>query len=711
MRHELTVAGREGHASRTRLRLVALMGNPNSGKTTLFNALTGLRQRVGNYPGVTVEKKEGHLTTNAGEEITVLDLPGSYSLTPHSPDEAIAIDVALGQSPYVSKPDLILCVVDATNLERNLFLVTQLIDREIPVIVVLTMVDSAEQEGLHVERELLSRGLGVPVIPVVASKGIGLQELHSAMGVPTLPGASMTLSRLPEVVSREVIAIALAIARSENPGTTEIHRAVELLSTPEPLPGTLTGSLPEVIALLRTAHEKLEFLGYDPRSVFIEARYAWIKNLVARVIPSTTRHTTSLTDVLDRYLTHRIWGVPIFFLIMALMFQGIFSWASLPTEWILAGFDRLGTTVVSVMPPGDLRNLIVDGAFAGVSSVVSFLPQIAFLFFFLGLLEDSGYMARAAFIMDRIMSKVGLHGRSFIPLLGSFACAIPGIMATRTIDSPRDRLVTMLVAPLMSCSARLPVYSLLIAAFIPPVAVFGIFSLPGLTLLGLYVLGMVAALGMALVFKKTLLRGAPPPFIIELPPYRTPSLRSVSYQVWDKAGSFLRTAGTIILGASIILWFLAAYPKSGQGSPADQIQHSFAGTIGKSIEPVLRPLGFDWKIGIGLITSLMQREAFISAMGTIYNIQADTDGTVSLRQAIRQDINPATGKPTFTLLTAICLMVYYVLAMQCLATVAIMRRETNSWRWPLFQIAYMSVLAYGVTFVVYRVGILFGVGI
>jgi ferrous iron transport protein B len=398
---------------------------------------------------------------------------------------------------------------------------------------------------------------------------------------------------------------------------------------------------------------------------------------------------------------------------MAIIFQSIFSWANLPMQWIGSAFDLARLKVMGLMPAGDLRDLIVNGALAGVAAVVTFLPQILFLFFFLGLLEDTGYMARAAFIMDRLMSKVGLHGKSFIPLLSSFACAIPGIMATRTIENPKDRLATMLVAPLMSCSARLPVYALMIAAFIPDKKVLGVFSLPGVTLFSMYMLGLIAALAMAWLFKKTLLRSAPAMFIMELPPYKMPSAKSILIQMWERAMLFLKRAGTIILGVSIVLWFLASYPKVENATPATQLQQSFAGRAGHLIEPLIRPLGFDWKIGIGLVGSLLQREVFVSTMGTIYNIQNSNDGTgsISLRQQLQQDRDPQTGVPTFTVLTALCLMIYYVLAMQCMSTVAVMRRETNGWRWPLFQIGYMTALAYSVTFVVFRAGLFFGIGI
>jgi ferrous iron transport protein B len=426
----------------------------------------------------------------------------------------------------------------------------------------------------------------------------------------------------------------------------------------------------------------------------------------------THKQERTPSDRIDGIVTHRVWGFLIFLGLIAIMFQSIFSWANVPMELIGEGFDWLGVTVTQLMPPGDLRNLIVHGGIAGVAAVVTFLPQILFLFLFLGLMEDTGYMARAAFIMDRLMSKVGLHGKAFIPLLSSFACAIPGIMSTRTIENPKDRLVTMLVAPLMSCSARLPVYTLLIAAFIPGKTVLGIFSLAGITLFALYLLGLLAALTMAWVFKKTLLKSAPPVFIMELPPYKLPSIKSIILQMWERSFLFLRKAGTIILGVSIILWFLASYPRIENGTPADQLHHSFAGMAGRMIEPAIRPLGFDWKIGIGLVTSLLQREVFVSTMGTIYNVKnADaSDGSVSLQQLMQNDRDQATGAHTFTMLTAICIMVYYVLAMQCLSTVAVMKRETNGWKWPLFQIGYMTTLAYSVTFAVYHAGLWLGWG-
>lgn len=706
---------RDGRTRATATMTVAVIGNPNSGKTTLFNALTGLRQRVGNFPGVTVEKKEGRVSLPGGTDATLIDLPGTYSMHAASPDELLATDILLGRTHHTPAPDLVLCVVDATNIERNLYLVTQLLDRHIPVVVALTMVDLAALAGIHIDMERLSARLRSPVIPVIAHRGQGIQELRTALAADRHPNAHASEEGvLPEAFERAFRSVQERLRETYHMSPpAAAHEAIELLTSPEGDSTRTEISDPAFLEDLRNHIQKLDFLGIDRQTVLVESRYTWIRNVVQESVRTPDHSSRSVSDRIDRIVTHRFWGFLLFLAVMALMFQSIFSWATYPMEWIGNAFDWLGRQATALMPPGDLRDLAVNGALAGVAAVVTFLPQIAFLFLFLGILEDSGYMARAAFIMDKLMGKVGLHGKSFIPLLGSFACAIPGIMATRTIENPKDRLATIMVAPLMSCSARLPIYSLLIAAFIPGITVLGIFSLQGLTLLSLYLFGMIMALVAALVFKKTLLRGAPPLFLMELPPYKLPALRSVLALVWERSLAFLKTAGTIILGVSILLWALATYPKlDTSASAADQLKHSYAGRAGTAIEPVLEPLGFDWKIGIGLISSMLQREAFVSAMATIYNLNESGDeGTgVSLREAMQSDRDPATGLPTFTTLTAICLMVYYVLAMQCLSTVAVVRRETNSWRWPLLQIVYMTALAYGMTFLVYRFGLLIGWG-
>ena len=687
---------------------IAIIGNPNAGKTSLFNALTGLRQKVGNYPGVTVEKKEGRIQFEDGQEAVLIDLPGTYSLTANSPDEKVATDILLGRADHTPLPQLVICVVDASNLERNLYLVSQIIDRNLPVVIALNMIDMADEQGIEINVKTLERELGIRVIPTIASRGTGTQQLKRAIAGNGLSRGRVRQWRLPEPVHKECEElVGLLQSHHHLPPDDAFHEAVSLLTSPSAVLAHMDRFAPELIAHVQRDHQKLDFLGFDRQSVFIESRYEWIKEVCAKSVAHAHPATQTISDKIDHIVTHRIWGFVVFLASMTLMFQSIFSWANAPMQYIGEAFDWTGRLISTQMPAGDLRDLVLNGGLAGVSAVVTFLPQIMFLFLFLGLLEDTGYMPRAAFIMDRLMSKVGLHGKSFIPLLSSFACAIPGIMATRTIENPKDRLVTMLVAPLMSCSARLPVYTLLIAAFIPNTTILGIFSLAGITLLSMYVLGLVAALTMAWLFKKTLLKSAPPVFIMELPPYKVPSLRSLLQHMWERSVLFLKKAGTIILGVSIILWFLASYPKLDNATPSAQLKHSFAGRAGLLIEPIIKPLGFDWRIGIGLVSSVLQREVFVSTMGTIYNIQNAkvTEGNISLRQQLQSDRDPVTGAPTFTALTAICVMVYYVLAMQCMSTVAVMRRETNGWKWPIFQAGYMTTLAYSVTFVVYHFGL------
>jgi ferrous iron transport protein B len=704
---------RDPSNSHVRTRTVAIVGNPNCGKTTVFNALTGLRQRVGNYPGVTVERKEGKLSLPGGELVTLIDLPGTYSLHATSPDERVASEIILGARDDLTSPDLVVCVVDASSLERGLYLVGQLIDQEIPLVLALNMADLAARNGISIDIAALRRELRIPIVPLIANRGTGLDELRKAIASTDSPTALPRQLPLPEVVAREWDELAGLLGEVHGfPPRRAYHEAIALLTLPE---GTVVHReewSPEVLKHLARDHARLDFLGFRRETLEVEARHAWSQALLSRVITRRPSGRGSASDRIDAVVTHRIWGFFIFVILMGLLFQAIFSWAEIPMHLIGTAFGWLGKVITGFLPPGDLRDLVVDGALAGVAAVVMFLPQILFLFLFLGLLEETGYMARAAYIMDRVMGKFGLHGKSFIPLLSSFACAIPGIMATRTIDDSRDRLATMLVAPLMSCSARLPVYALLIAATIPAVSVLGIISLPALTLLLMYFLGLVAAIAMAWLFRRTFLRGSAPVFIMEMPPYRLPSLRSILLQMWERAVAFLRRAGTIILGASILLWFLASYPKSDGGTRAERLEHSFAGQAGRLIEPLIAPLGFDWKIGLGLVSSLFQREMFVSTMATIYNVQGESGGgsEVALTTRMQQDTNPTTGLRLFTPLTGISLMIYYVLAMQCLSTVAVMRRETGGWKWPLFQIAYMSALAYATTFAVYRCGLWLGAG-
>jgi ferrous iron transport protein B len=686
----------------SQLRYVALAGNPNCGKTTLFNALTGLRHRVGNYAGVTVERREGRLT---GTELTVLDLPGTYSLNARSPDEEIARDVLLGRYPPV--PELVVVVVDASNLERNLYLLMQVMDLGLPVILCLNMVDVAERMGLEINVPALERELGIPVVPTVASKGKGLDALKARLQGP-LPAPPVRRWRLPEAMKTEVVDLAhLLVEEQVCSPRNAFFEALSLLShTAGHDPAAENAS---VRGAVDAALRRLEAEDIDPQSAPVEARYDWIKGVCDRVTRQGEIPVT-WSDRLDRVATHRVWGFVLFFALMAMMFQVIFTWAQVPMGWIEAGQTWLGDWAGSNLPEGDLRSLVVDGVVAGVGGVVIFMPQILFLFFFLGLLEDSGYMARAAFVMDRVMGKVGLHGKSFIPLLSSFACAIPGIMATRTIENKRDRMVTILVAPLMSCSARLPVYTLLIAGFIPAVKLWGILSLPAVVMVSLYLLGLVAALGMAALFKRTLFKGEAPLFLIELPPYKLPSPRTVVLQTWERGSQFLKRAGTIIMAISILLWFAMKFPGNSSQPEGERLRHSVAGRAGHLLEPLIRPFGMDWKVGIGILGSFAAREVFVSTMAIVYNVEDEDEeqASVSIREQMRSEVDPATGKPRFTPLAAIALLVFYVLAMQCVSTLAVVRRETESWKWPLFQWVYMSVLAWTGATLVYQVGRMLG---
>jgi ferrous iron transport protein B len=740
--------------SAVRSRDVALTGNPNCGKTTLFNALTGMRGKVGNYAGVTVERKEGKLRGGpAGAAITIIDLPGTYSLSPKSLDEQISRDILFHRLPEVPAPALVVVVVDASNLERNLYYATQVIELGYPTVVALNMIDVAEQNGQTIDGDALGRELGVPVIPLVASTGRGLNELRASI----LSGLNPSVHRapdglfvkLPERAEAELEPVVALLSQEFRQRKTSAQAEALLVLTDEKVMAANDAHYPNLIHdAVQAARRRLEALGISWRTMAIEARYGRITEICARVVRQAAADGETFSDRLDRIVTHKAWGTLIFCAIMLLIFQSIFSFAEQPMEWFEGGVAQIGELVRGFMPPGDLRSLLVDGVIAGVGAVVVFLPQILLLFFFIGLLEDTGYMARAAFLMDRLMSKVGLHGKSFIPMLSSYACAIPGIMATRTIESPKDRLVTILIAPLMSCSARLPVYTLLIAACIPNETVLGFVGLPALTLFGMYLLGTGVAFIMAWVFKKTLLKGETPMLILELPPYKRPLLRQVLRHMWERSKLFLSRAGTVILGISIILWFLQTYPKSaeisqhyveqaaqveamgevtpdgeldaatqeslaelGKAEAGELLAHSFAGRIGHLIEPVFAPLGFDWKIGIGIVASFAAREVFVSTMSTVYSLGGADDEEGIKRLADRlQEQTREDGSPLYSTLLGVTLMVFYVFALQCVSTIAVVRRETNGWKWPVFQFAYMFVLAWVLAFITWQGGKLLGVG-
>jgi ferrous iron transport protein B len=682
----------------------AMVGNPNCGKTTLFNALTGLRQKVGNYPGVTVEKKIGTTYSQHGKPIQVIDLPGAYSLAARSPDEAVLRDVLFGRRLDTPQPDRIICVVDAANLERNLYLVHQILDLGRPVIIALNMMDMAVAAGMKVDAAELEGELGIPVIACEAVHGKGLVELRLALSRAELPLARHSWD-VPAPIAPAVAELQASLTDNDARPPL-IARAEALLLLTDFDAVRVAGSKP----LSARTHEILDHWrtrwvgeGADWSAALIRSRYDSIGLLCRDVVKRTRDQGPSRSDRIDAVLCHSVWGWGVFAVIMAALFFSIFSLAEAPMDWIDGHVAALGTWVKGTMAPGDLRDLLTDGVIGGVGGIIVFLPQILILFFFVGLLESTGYMARAAFIMDRPMSKVGLNGRSFIPLLGSYACAIPGIMATRTIENARDRLVTILVAPLMSCSARLPVYLLMIATLLPGDTVPAA-TKAGIMLL-MYALGTTGVFFFAWLFKRTLFQSAPQHMIMELPPYQPPRFKEILRHMLERGWLFLKNAGTIILAISIVLWFLTTYPKhpDAAATATQQIEHSFAGHAGQLIEPLIKPLGFDWRIGIGLITSFAAREVFVSSMGVIFGVQSDDNDTTPLRDALRAAHWP-DGAPLFTPLVCFSLMVFYVFAMQCMSTVAVVKRETNSWRWPLFQIAYMTGTAWLACLILYQAG-------
>jgi len=605
---------------------IALVGNPNSGKTALFNALTGSRQKVANYPGVTVERKEGVLHTPADRRVMIVDLPGTYSLRARSPDEEVTRDVVLGRLAGEAVPDVLVCVADATNLRLVLRLALELKQVGRPIVLALNMIDIAERRGLVIDIPRLSQELGLPVVTTVAVRKRGLTQLLDEVD-----------RLLPDVKAGET-------SHWRAPSSTE----------------------------LRAAHREAERILKD--CVKPPAR------------PDTW------TGRLDGVLLHPVWGVLILLLVLFLMFQAVFTWASPAKDLLDAGFHALSGLATQLTPPGMLRSLLVDGIISGVGNVVSFLPQIVILFFLIILLEDFGYMARAAFLMDRIMGAVGLHGRAFIPLLSSFACAIPGIMSARVIDNKRDRLTTILVAPLMTCSARIPVYALVISAFIPRRTLWGFVNEQGLVMFGLYAAGIVSALLVAAVLRGVFWRGSSEPFIVELPSYKLPNAANIAQGVTQRAKAFLKRAGTTIFAIMILIWFLSSVPAPPPGATDPAINHSFAGMIGRAIQPVFGPVGFNWQIVVALIPAMAAREVVVAVLGTVYAIGAGEAGGA---------LGPALAHQ-WSLPTALALLAWFVFAPQCASTLGVVRRETNSWKWPAVMFAYMSVLAYIAAFATYH---------
>ena len=732
-------------------RTAALIGNPNTGKSTLFGALSGVRQRVGNYPGVTVEKKLGWMT-HRGRRWTLVDLPGTYSLAPRSPDEMVAIDVLLGRREDVPPIDVVLCVVDASNLERNLYLLSQVLEFGRPVVVALTMTDVGESRGMVVLAERLARNLGVPVVPVRADKKLGLEVLRKALEAAADHSPVPTESPFPESFRAEVETLGATL--SEGNGAVPAPRyLVERLLLD-------TGGYFEAHMLeekgqtslrdaLKDTRARLAASGCPIPAVEAISRYGWVAKVVDGVVTRPTEAPVTLGDRIDSLLTHRFWGTLILAITMLIMFNAVFSWAQWPMEAVENGVKGLSGLVETHLPEGALRDLLAQGVIGGIGAVVIFIPQIMILFFFLAILEDCGYLARAAFLMDRLMSRVGLSGKSFIPLLSSFACAIPGVMATRVIENRRDRLTTIMVAPLMSCSARLPVYTLLIAAFIPNERFLGgLLGLRGLTLASMYLLGILVAAAAALVFKRTLLKGDAPPFVMELPSYKWPSSGVVVHRTLQGGWSFIYRAGTLILAVSIVMWAALYYPRlspsaaapllaeqerlraqktavelKGTDAEKEQLRNalivvsdrlegtqkrqSFLGRAGRLIEPAVRPLGWDWRIGSAVLASFPAREVVVASLGVIFDIGESEDGDRRLSQTLRASTWQGTSRPLFNTPVALSIMVFFALCAQCASTLAVIRRETGHWGWSALSFTYMTLLAYLGALATYQVGMLF----
>ncbi len=719
-------------ASRSALSTLLLVGNPNVGKTSLFNRLARRNERVGNYPGVTVERRSAELSLPSGRRVVVSDVPGAYSLSARSSEEQIALQAILGWAGN-PRPDLVIVVVDAGQLVRNLYLALQIIELRVPLVLALNMVDEAGDRAPSASA--LEGLLGVRVVPTNARNGTGITELAAAIEAElAAPRRPLLHVRYPAELTRDADRVAEALP-AEWRGNVERERALALwaLSSLEP-DDELIGVAP---ALRQRCAEVLDSAA--PRDVdreIIESRYQCLESKLAE-LPTRAggdagaSRGPSITERIDRVLLHPAYGFAFFIATMLLVFQSLFAWADPAMGLVETAFAAVHSALESALPEGFFRDLLTKGVIDGVGNVVVFLPQILLLFLFIGLLEDSGYMARVAYLMDRALRAVGLHGRAFVPMMSGFACAVPAIMATRTMERRRDRLLTMLVIPLMSCSARLPVYTLIIGALFPPSSIFGFMPVQGLLMVAMYLFSTVTALVAAAVLGRTLVRGRSVPLILELPPYRWPGVASVLTMMWLRARAFLSEAGTVILAFTILMWLLLSYPKldpppetalpapsaaasvsvaPGQADldvtpsfEARQLEQSFGGRLGKALEPALEPLGFDWKIGVGIVGAFAAREVFVSVMGLVYGLGEVGDDDAPLRERMRAEMR-ADGKPVYTPLVGLSLMVFFALACQCMSTLAVVRRETKSWRWPAFLFAYMTGLAWVMSFTLFQVG-------
>lgn len=686
---------------------IALVGNPNSGKSSLFNILTGLNQKIGNFPGVTVEKKTGSCQLTPSKRAEIIDLPGTYSIYPNSRDEQIVFDILVNDNnPY--HPDLVVVIVDASNFKRNLLLFTQVYDLGLPVVLVLNMIDLAHKTGLIIDHDTLTRELNVPVIPMRARTGVGLTELKKALAEP------VAVSEKPFFDVREHCSKPVEEVKNHFNITSD-YRAYQILQQ-----FRINHSLDESQkAWLENMAVNCHFNSHELRRVETLHRYKKISELVGKSVRESSELLPKRwTDRLDRIFTHKIWGYAIFLGILLVIFQAIFAWATVPMDFIDHLFSELSAIVGRFLPAGALTDLLTEGIIPGIGGIVIFIPQIAILFGFIALLEETGYMSRVVFLMDKIMRRFGLNGKSVVPLISGVACAIPAIMATRTIDNWKERLITIFVTPFMSCSARLPVYTILIALIIPSNPL-----IQGLALMGMYLLGVVAVVISAMLMKYVLKTRDRSFLVMELPTYKMPRWKNVGMTMVEKSKAFVLEAGKIILAISIVLWVLASYGPSDRLDNAENIvreqnadlteteferkveayklENSYAGIFGKAIEPAIRPLGYDWKIGIALITSFAAREVFVGTMATIYSI-GDIDDESTIKSRMKNEINPDTNKPRYDLPTGLSLLVFYAFAMQCMSTVAIVHRETGGWKWPVFQLFYMSGLAYICALVIYQ---------
>ena len=697
---------------------VALVGNPNTGKSTLFNLLTGLNQKIGNFPGITVDKKIGYSKLDATTTAEIIDLPGTYSLYPKSKDESIVFQV-LADKNNSSYPDMVVLVADATNLRRNLLLCSQVADLGLPMLLVLNMTDLARKEGIHVNVDRLAERLGIQVVAMSARNNDGLATLKKAISHTT------SISTQKTGIDVNAFAPEAIKAVKDKIGTENDYYALQVLHQHEHLLFFSETEQKEIEAI----EEKYNFESSQIQGAETIARYRFLSTVLTDVVFDTgAAKKFKVTDKLDSILTNRFWGFFIFILILFFVFNAIFSWSSYPMELIETSFVWLTELGHKHLPEGVLTNLFLDGVLAGLGGVIIFIPQIAILFALISILEDTGYMARVTFMLDKIMRKFGLSGKSVVPMIGGIACAVPSIMSARNIENWKDRIITIMVTPLVSCSARLPVYTLLISLVVPNKLVFGFLSLQGLTLMAMYVISIFAAILVAMVMKFIIKAKEKSYFIMELPVYRMPRWNNVIYTMYEKSKTFVLEAGKVIIAISIVLWVLATYGPEKRFDPiqakysalkvnvndevklaaierdeaAEKLENSYAGILGQIIEPAIKPLGFDWKIGISLITSFAAREAFVGTMSTIYSVDSGEEQTATIRNKMRDAVNPNTGLPVFTFATSLSLMLFYAFAMQCMSTVAVVYRETKSWKWPIIQLVYMTALAYLASLLAYQ---------